>query len=172
MKISGRACCGSSLSLRSLSRKPWAPRYFSRTVARVIPLLQARAWPPIDSSSCWFCASFSLSSLVLPVMLSPVFGVEQRVRKELQPAWELELSYQTSSYKNYLGPINLLIGMVTCRWFLCNYCNEIRKQSVYLPVESQNTLAFSVLLHRIQLQEESEPFQKIWYTHQKPTMKE
>ena len=35
-------------------------------------------------------------------MLRPVFGVEQRVRKELQPAWKSKLT----SNQKYLGPIN------------------------------------------------------------------
>ena len=99
--------------------------------------LQVRAWPPMDSSSCWLWASFSLSSLVLPVILRPVisvwflifsiqhsifsiqylvrlwpvFGVEQRVRKELQPALELECVYGLDF--TFVGVLTQ--GQSTCR---------------------------------------------------------
>ena len=42
--------------------------------------------PMVPTISAWACASLSLSSLVLPVMDSPVLGVRQSITKVEQPA--------------------------------------------------------------------------------------
>ena len=68
-----------------LSRNPTAPLYFSFTDALVVSTFHFLAWDPIASISAWDWVSLSLSSLVLPVMDSPVLGVVHSKTKVEQP---------------------------------------------------------------------------------------